>query len=168
MSNLSLCWWLPDSVVAKIDADASKIQPEISKDDKYVTLVKQLTADADTYYPKSSTGWRGTDIDIVQSPQTDPRVVNQIAARMQPSGSAGGIDTSEMSNAEIAANVIPQGLDFADVHNFVNQTIANQDDLKQAIKDADAAAAKAGDEAAAASAAAAQAQPIVTEPPKTE
>jgi hypothetical protein len=168
MSNSSLCWWLNADQIAQIDKDAANVKEVISKDDKYVQITKQLTADADTYFPKSSRGWRGTDIDVVESPQTDPRVVNVVAARMKPLSSSGGVDTSKMTDSEIAANILPQGMDFADVHAFVTQTLANRDAFVQAVKDADAAAAKAGDAAATAAAAVVESQPIVTVPPKTE
>lgn len=103
------------------------VRPDDSLSEAYV---KKLQSDLDIFCPVTSTGFRCSDIDSLQSCH-DTVVFNQLVGRMQPVMSAQSFDTSYMSDDDIAVNVIPKDVTLNDVHELAS---ALDTSLKQPVK----------------------------------
>ena len=78
------CWWLSDNEIASIEKSKLVAISNVPLIDSHFDISKQLNEDADVFMPVSDdTGWRSSDIDLLQNPSTDPRLVNSIQSRLQ-------------------------------------------------------------------------------------
>ena len=107
----SLCYWLDAKQLQAVVEKLAKIAnnpPEISS--TFVNTSELLNHDADTFMPVNpDTGWRSSDIDLLQSPSTDPRVINSLAGRFirQPEPSNEGVSDEQLEQSVIPRNFTP-------------------------------------------------------------
>lgn len=76
--------------------------------------LKKINDDADIYTPVGASGWRNSDVDTLKRVD-DVRVQNVILSRMQASSQAGTIDTSSLSDEQIASLALPRNLNMSDM-----------------------------------------------------
>ena len=103
----------------------SKYSPEST--DSVVALTKKLNDDADIYCPVGSSGWRQSDIEILKRVD-DVRVQSVLLSRLKSDLSSPSVDTSKLSDDEIAETAIPRNLNFSDM-SLLQQSIDAYKDL---------------------------------------
>ena len=99
-------------------------------------IMKKLTDDADIFNPVGSTGWRTSDIDIIQNPESDPRHINVVASRLAATSKIASIGDSNHEGIDddtIADMVIPQGLNYSDVNSLLSSIDSNKLELDRLI-----------------------------------
>ena len=99
-----------------------------------VAIQKKLTQEADVYLPVGSTGWRMSDIDVLRNPESDPRQVNVIAARLSATQNiANQLDSSSVNADDdtIADSVIPRGLNYSDVSTIISSLDIQGEEIKR-------------------------------------
>lgn len=95
-----------------------KFKQVISVPQNFVDLHKQINDEADTFNPiDENRGTRISDIDTVQS-STNPVFLAQAQARM--SRDFTDLDTSQMSDEDIASLVVPAGTTVNDVKQMLD------------------------------------------------
>lgn len=78
------CWWLTDEEISSIEKAKLVAFSHVPVFDSHVEISKQLNDDANVFMPVSDdTGWRSSDIDLLQNPASDPRLINSIQSRLQ-------------------------------------------------------------------------------------
>ena len=120
------CYWLPQELVdyaAQMSEDCFKKAPVPQN---HVDISVQLNKDADIYQPISDrSGFRSSDIELLENPSSDPRVVNTILSRRMAD-----VESSHagISDEVIADSVAPTEMTFGDamlladnLHEFINQ-----------------------------------------------
>ena len=134
--------------IDKSDVLASyKFEQVIVVPQNFVDLHKQINDEADTFNPiDENRGTRTSDVDTVQS-STNPVFLAQAQARMSRNFS--DLDTSQMSDEDIAALVVPQGTTV----NEVKQMLDYHKSILNAPKEEPVPPASV---------------PVSVEPPKTE
>ena len=105
------CWWLSDEEISSIEKSKLVAVSHVPVFDSHVEISKQLNDDANVFMPISDdTGWRSSDIDLLQNPSTDPRLINSIQSRLQrpaePSNS--GVSDELLETAVLDRDFIPQ------------------------------------------------------------
>ena len=112
MYNIASMYWLTAAQKQQIlDADKLVTIPEVSDEDK--AYIKSINADADLFQPIGSHGWRTSDIDVLQK-TNDVGLQNVIMARNRAIH-VDSIDTSDMSDDDIANTAIPRNLSIGDI-----------------------------------------------------
>ncbi len=119
-------YWLS----AKRVNQANSFKPVLPDDKISKAYVQKLKDDLDIFCPVQSNGFRCSDIDSLQNCH-DTVVFNQLVGRLQPVQSAQSVDTSHMSDDEIAANVVPKGVTLNDVNELASSLDAS---LNQPVK----------------------------------
>lgn len=105
------CWWLSDTEIAIIEKSKLQAINHVPVFESHFDISKQLNEDADVFMPVSEdTGWRSSDIDLLQNPSTDPRLVNSIQSRLQRPAepSNDGISDDLLETAVIDRDFTPQ------------------------------------------------------------
>lgn len=95
-------------------AAIAKNRLSVRMPDSVRIYLKKINDDADIYTPVGSTGWRNSDVDTLKRVD-DVRVQNVILSRMQSSPQAGTIDTSSLSDEQIASLALPRNLNMSDM-----------------------------------------------------
>ena len=120
------CYWLPQELVdcaAQVSEDSFNYAPVPQN---HVDISVQLNKEADAYQPISDrTGFRTSDIELLENPSSDPRVVNSILSRRLPDD---GSSHAGISDEVLADNVAPTEMTFGDamlladnLHEFINR-----------------------------------------------
>lgn len=105
------CWWLSDNEIASIEKSKQVAISHVPVFESHFDISKQLNEDADVFMPVSEdTGWRSSDIDLLQNPSTDPRLINSIQSRLQrpTEPSNVGISDDLLETAVIDRDFTPQ------------------------------------------------------------
>ena len=116
-----------DKFTPKPDLDLECVRASLA-------IQKKLTQEADVYLPVGSTGWRMSDIDVLKNPESDPRQVNVLAARLSATQNlANQLDSSSVNADDdtIADSVIPRGLNFSDVNSIISSLDAQGKEIKR-------------------------------------
>lgn len=120
------CYWLPQELVdyaAQVSEECFQNAP-VPQNHRDISV--QLNKEADLYQPVSDrTGFRSSDIELLENPSSDPRVVNSILSRRIPDD---GSSHAGISDEVLADNVAPTEMTFGDamlladnLHEFINQ-----------------------------------------------
>jgi hypothetical protein len=110
MKKINNCWWLSQEEISSIEKAKSAAFSNVAMDEKSLDISKQMNSDADVFNPVNpDTGWRSSDIDLLQNPNTDPRLVNSIAGRFarlqEPSND--GISDDDLESSVIDRDFQP-------------------------------------------------------------
>ena len=104
-------------------SDFVPVPVDHSVGDPFFQSVKELTSFADVAYPvDENTGIRINDIDAANMCK-DPDLKNILFKNLTPVPDASGIDTSQMTDDEIAASAIPNNLQLGDVMEAQNSLL---------------------------------------------
>lgn len=95
-------------------AAIAKNRLSVRMPDSVRIYLKKINDDADIYTPVGGSGWRNSDVDTLKRVD-DVRVQNVILSRMQSSPQAGTIDTSSLSDEQIASLALPRNLNMSDM-----------------------------------------------------
>lgn len=95
-------------------AAIAKNRLSVRMPDSVRIYLKKINDDADIYTPVGASGWRNSDVDTLKRVD-DVRVQNVILSRMQSSPQAGTIDTSSLSDEQIASLALPRNLNMSDM-----------------------------------------------------
>ena len=107
---------------SELDAIA-KLKPSKPFDDGCAVIISQtLTKTADIFQPLNAHGWRGSDIDVLESTD-DSRIANTIAKTLIPNiePSHYGIDDDTLSEM-----VLPRNCNMSDVSSMLNSISEEQ------------------------------------------
>ena len=99
-------------------------------------VMKKNTDDADIFNPVGASGWRTSDIDIIQNPESDPRHINIVASRLAATSKAALIGDSNHDGVDddmLAEMVIPQGLNFSDINSLMSSIDSNKLELEHLV-----------------------------------
>ena len=83
----------------------------VEAEEEREAYVSDLTKTVDVVCPVVASGWRQSDLDTLAH-TTDPRLFNQIAATLVENHVRTGVDTSKMSDEEVAELAIPRDADM--------------------------------------------------------
>ena len=112
MYNIDSMYWLTaDQKQQILDADKLVTIPEVSDEDQ--AYIKSINDDADLFQPVGSHGWRTSDLDVLQK-TNDVGLQNVIMARNRATH-VDSIDTSSMSDDDIANTAIHRNLSIGDI-----------------------------------------------------
>ena len=97
------------SMLSKSELDDLKQSMEVNEpyytsveaEEEREAYVSDLTKTVDVVCPVVASGWRQSDLDTLAH-TTDPRLFNQIAATLAENHVRTGVDTSKMSDEEVA------------------------------------------------------------------
>ena len=121
------CYWLPQELVDYAAQVSEECFQHAPIPQNHVDISVQLNKDADIYQPISDrTGFRSSDIELLENPSSDPRVVNSILSRR-----IADVESSHagISDEVMAENVAPTEMTIGDamlladnLHEYINQT----------------------------------------------
>lgn len=103
--------------------EISKLKVAKPFDDGYaVVIAKTLTQTANVFQPVNAHGWRGSDIEVLESTE-DSRIANTIAKTLIPNiePSHDGIDDDVLSDM-----VLPRNCNMSDVSSMLNSISEEQ------------------------------------------